>query len=132
MIIGINFNSFRASITEERSRENVTVNSTPRIISVAKRELLDMRDVLEIKFTFETTYEPGIGSIAMDGEVLWRGPGAKRVLKEWEEKQQLEPKVAVEVLNAIFRRCLTKAIEFAADLRLPPPIRFPVVTEKEG
>jgi hypothetical protein len=131
MILGINFSSIRASVGEEKPSENVTINSTPRIIGMAKRELLEMKDVLEIKFAFETTYEPSIGSIAIEGEVLWRGPDAKRILKEWEDKQRIEPKFAVEILNAIFRRCLTKAIELASDLRLPPPIRFPVVTEKK-
>ena len=39
--------------------------------------------------------------------------------------------MALEVLNAIFRRCLTKGIDIAAELGLPPPIRFPVVKSKE-
>lgn len=128
MIIGMNFSSVSAKVDESKlGSKGVTVNSSPTILSVEKADVLDMKDVLRIKFNFAAKYEPALGDILIEGSLLWRNPDAKKVLKMWEEEKKLESKAGVEVLNTIFRRCLAKAVVLAEDVRLPPPVQFPVV-----
>ena len=129
----MNFNSIAASIDEAKiGTKGVSVNSTPKIVSIEKSEVLGMKDVLRVKFDFKTKYEPGLGTISIEGSLLWRGPDAKKILKRWEEEKKVETKVAAEILNAIFRKCLAKAVVLAEDVRLPPPVQFPVVRTKQA
>jgi len=132
-IIGLNFRSIEANINENKVVENVNVNSSPTIEKIEKKEinLPGMKDVLSVNFKFVTNYEPKIGEIVFKGEVLYHRDDMKDILKKWEKDKKIEDPMALEILNAIFRRCLTKAIDLASELRLPPPIRFPIVKPKE-
>jgi len=132
--IGFNINAIDAKVdpTTER-RGNVNVNSSPSITSIEKRDV-DFpvaKDVVAINFKFETKYEPKVGWITMEGEVLYTSDNPKEMIAKWKKEKKMEDDVAIEVLNTIFRRCLAKAIEIAAELRLPPPVSFPIVKLKD-
>lgn len=131
MIIGLNFTAMNAKVEEGKlGTKGISVNSTPKIVAVEKADVLEMKDVLRIKFDFVSKYEPDVGEISLSGALLWRHPDAKKVLKLWEDEKKLETKAAVEILNTIFRRCLAKALILAEDVRLPPPVQLPVVKAK--
>jgi len=132
-IIGVVFNSMEARINRSKASGKIKISSKPTIKNVEKRKisLPHIEDVLVINFEFETKYEPELGSIKFTGEVLYTEENIDEVVKEWEKKQVLKDSIAVPVLNAVFRRCLTKAIEIAEELQLPPPINFPVVKSKK-
>jgi hypothetical protein len=132
-IIGMNFKSIKANINEGKITKNVNVNSSPVIEKMEKKEINmpGIKDVLSIKFKFTTNYEPKIGEIMFEGEVLYNSEDMKEILKKWEKDKKIDDPLAMEVLNAIFRRCLTKGIDIASELGLPPPIRFPIVKPKE-
>ncbi|MBS3053721.1 MAG: hypothetical protein J4469_04430 [Candidatus Aenigmarchaeota archaeon] len=132
--IGFNINAIDAKVdpTTER-RGNVNVNSSPSITSIEKRnvDFPVAKDVVAINFKFETKYEPKVGWITMEGEVLYTSDNPKEMIAKWKKEKKMEDDVAIEVLNTIFRRCLAKAIEIAAELRLPPPVSFPIVKLKD-
>jgi len=132
-IIGVVFNSMEARINRSRASGKIKISSKPAIKNVEKRKisLPHIEDVLVINFEFETKYEPELGGIKFTGEVLYTEENIDEIVKEWEKKQVLKDSIAVPVLNAVFRRCLTKAIEIAEELQLPPPINFPVVKSKK-
>ena len=87
-----------------------------------------MENVLAIKFTFRTFYEPKIGDITITGEILYQAEDAKASVKLWKEKKTVEQKIYLEVTNTILRKCLSKAVMLADELRLPQPVAFPIVT----
>ena len=132
-IIGLNLKSIKANISESKITKSVNVNSTPVIQKVEKKDtnLPGMKDVLSIEFKFTTSYEPKIGELSFEGEVLYYSEDIKEVLKKWEKDKKMDDKLTLEILNAIFRRCLTKGIDLSAELGLPPPIRFPIVKPKD-
>jgi hypothetical protein len=128
-IIGFNFKSINAYVEETMATGEVSINSAPLVESIVRKDVPGFKDVLAINFKFLTKYEPKIGEIEVFGEVLYQTSDAKKILSTWEEKK-LDAKLAVDVLNAIFKKCLTKVIVIADDLRLPPPITFPTVSEE--
>ncbi|MBI2233360.1 MAG: hypothetical protein HYU56_05575 [Candidatus Aenigmarchaeota archaeon] len=132
--IGFNINAIDAKVDPTTERKgNVNVNSSPSITSIEKRDV-DFplaKDVVAINFKFETKYEPKVGWITMEGEVLYTSDNPKEMIAKWKKEKKMEDDVAIEVLNTIFRRCLAKAIEIAAELRLPPPVSFPIVKLKD-
>jgi hypothetical protein len=134
MIVGMNINSIKAEVNREKIPEgSINVGSTPKIENVTKKDIdiLGLKNVLFINFSFDIKYEPGIGNIDFKGDVLYQGKDAEKMLKKWEKEKKLEDSASVEILNAIFRKCLTKAVDIAVELSLPPPVAFPVVKPKE-
>ncbi len=131
-IVGFNLNSIKADVSNRVVKGELNIGSTPTITNVEKRSVMDI-DVAAVSFKFETKYEPGIALITIEGELLYKTDDIKKIIKIWKDEKKLPDDTAVEVLNLIFRRCLTKAIVLSEDIGLPPPLSFPVVrsTEKE-
>jgi hypothetical protein len=128
MIVGFNVTSVKAHSEESReSASEIKINSTPSVLDVEEVKVAEMKDVVRVKFAFTTKYEPKIGEINIEGALLWRGEKYKDVLRLWKDGKKLESGAAIEILNAIFRRCLTRVISLAEELRLPPPLQFPKV-----
>ncbi len=132
-IIGMNFRSINASTNEKTVNEGINVNSTPRIDNIEKSEkdIAGLKDVLKVSFTFETKYEPGVGEIVMKGDVFYQTDNSAGILNKWKKDKKLDDQLALEVINTLFRKCLMKIIDLSAELRLPPPVQFPVLQPKE-
>jgi len=132
-VIGFNFRSIEARTEDKKIEGNVDVNSTPTIENVTKKDISieGMKDVLSFEFSFRTKYNPDIGEINITGEVLYKTDDAKKILAMWKEKK-MNAKITADVLNVVFRKCLTKAIAIADELRLPVPLNFPVVTQEKN
>lgn len=133
-VIGFNINAINARVETAKERKgNVNVNSSPLITGIDKKEieLSGVKDVVAINFQFETKYEPKIGEIMLEGEVLYQSSNSKEIIAKWKKEKRMDDDMAIEVLNTIFRRCLAKAIEISAELRLPPPVSFPIVKLKD-
>ncbi len=127
-IIGFSLKSVNGNATGKKADGDIKINSTPSVDGIKKKELnvAGLKDVLSIEFSFSTKYEPDIGDITITGEVIYQTDDAKNILALWGEKK-IDTKIAVDVVNVIFKKCLTKAITIADELNLPPPINFPVV-----
>lgn len=134
-IIGLNINSINAEISDKmpRGNVNININSTPKITGIEKKDvnMIGMDDVISFSFSFETKYEPDIGKIAFTGEVLYQSLDAKNILNKWKKEKKINDELAVEILNSVFRKCLSKGVDIASELRLPPPISFPLVRTKD-
>jgi hypothetical protein len=128
-IVGINITSVNAHYSDKKVEGTIDVNSTPIVEDIRKKEInfAGLTEVLIIEFKFVTTYNPKIGEIEIRGEVVYQAEDTKKILSLWKEKK-VDSKIAVEVLNVIFKKCLTKSIQLADDLRLPPPVTLPKVT----
>ncbi len=131
-IVGMNFKSINAKFDSDKMAGNLEIGSTPKIENVEKRELnfAGMREAVVISFSFKTQYMPDAAEIAFTGEIIYQTEDAKKLERKWKDTKTLDEEVTVEVFNAIFRKCLIKAIAISEDLKLPPPIVFPVVTKK--
>lgn len=131
-ILGLNLNSISAEAKEIRKGE-ININSTPRITNVDRKELniAGIKDVLSVGFEFETRYEPNVGRIRFEGEVLYQTDDVKGIVNKWKKEKRLDDAMTVEILNAVFRKCLSEGVAIANELRLPPPVSFPVVKTKE-
>lgn len=133
-VVGLNLTSINARMDQNKKlEESVSVNSSPTIEKVEKHDvgMPDFKDVVAIKFSFDTYYSPKIGEISMEGTVLFSSDKSKEIIDKWTKEKKLEESIAVEVMNVIFRKCLTQAISLSAELRLPPPLRFPIVKPKD-
>ncbi len=132
-IVGLNLKSISAKFDEKKIGDSIEISSTPKIENVERRDFkfAGISEALIISFSFKTQYQPEVAEIAFTGEIVYQSEDAKKLAKSWKDNKKLDEQVTVEMFNAIFRRCLTKAVQIADDLRLPPPITFPVVAQKQ-
>ena len=128
-VIGFNFKSVSASVEENNFKGNININSSPSIENIEKHDLsgVGINEAVSIDFKFTTSYDQA-GKIIFEGQILYQVDDAKKVVKQWKDGNKMDDKIALDILNTIFRKCLSKSVELADLLRLPPPIRFPVVT----
>ncbi len=129
-VVGINFTEINGKVNNTKlETAEINVSSAPKITNLVKKDINmgSMKSVIEMDFEFNVKYDPDVGNISLRGNVLFHDNDIDKIMKIWKDKKELDGTVAVEVMNAVFRQSLTKAVVISGDLRLPPPIRFPVV-----
>lgn len=127
-VIGLSFTSMEAKRGKGTVKEEIKINSTPKITEVKEVKIPTLdKKALSLAFEFTTKYDPDIGEIKIGGDLVYVADKSAAVLKQWKEKKSLPENVSVEVLNHLFRRCLLKISNMAEDLQLPPPIQMPRV-----
>ncbi len=107
-------------------RNNVSVKDvTSADISLGK----DTGNAAKFIFEFTSSYEPGIGRILLEGEVLFMDDPARiREMQEsWKKDKKLPQDVMAPVLNSILNKCNVQALILSQDINLPPPIPLPKV-----
>ncbi len=132
-IVGVNFTKIEGHVNDQKiGAVQINVSSSPKIKNVTKKEISmgNIKSVLEMDFEFEVKYDPDVGAIKLTGQVLYHDANPDKIVKAWKEKKELDESIAVDVMNVVFRQSLTKAVVLSGDLRLPPPIRFPIVQGK--
>lgn len=133
-IVGVQFTRVEAK-REGAVKPGVKINSTPKILSVEERnlEMLGKKsNVLLIKFEFVSVYEPKVATVKIDGEILFTDGDAKKAIRQWKKEKTLPEHIVIEVLNTIFRKCLSRVLTIAEDMQLPSPVPMPTVTPKKA
>ncbi len=82
---------------------------------------------------FKSVYEPAVGEITIEGEVIYLAEAkkVKETLDKWKKEQKVENAVLGEVLNAALGKCNIQALILSRDINLPAPIPLPKVGIKE-
>ena len=129
-IVGFSF----TKITAERKssvRGKVNINNNIGIKDVKERELSFSKDQsgLEFQFEFTADYEPQLGSIKLNGEVLYMESSKKvsEVMDRWKKEKKLVQELMTKILNSVLMKCNVQALILSQDLNLPPPIPLPKI-----
>ena len=129
MIVGFNVDSIEAS-RGQAAQGNLQIHYNPKVKSVESAQVKSFdEEVARIEFDFEVQYEAGgeVGaSIKLSGNILWNGDTDK-VVKSWEEDEQLPDDVRAPLMNDLYRKCLSQSVGIADTLNLIPPIPTPQV-----
>lgn len=114
----------------------VKVNNQTNLKEIKEQELPALgkgKKGLAIAFEFKADYageKKNFGEIVIAGDVLYLDEQQDKILKLWKKEKKIPDVVNVQVLNAVLRKCLTKAIALSEDLQLPPPIALPFAAPK--
>lgn len=134
MIVGFAFHRVSTERKVFGPVSEIRVTNDVDIKEVTERPMpIKNRTALGFTFQFTVKYEPGVGEILMDGEVVYLGDAAEqqRALQLWKEKKKVSKEISVEVINTILHHCNVKALEMAQDVHLPSHIPLPKVAKKE-
>ncbi len=133
-VIGMEIKSMEAKRSDD-IRGNLKINNTPKIKDLKERKIQSIgKDVIGFDFEYLCKYEnpekkrgKEVGNIKIEGELLFlTEEDSKKIIKDWKKNKKLPAAIGIPALNAILRKCLSKSINIAEELGLPPPIRFPV------
>ncbi len=134
-IIGFSFTKMHA---EKRSavhgQININNNVSVTDLQDASLSMAQSKKGLKLLFAFTSTFEPGLGSIQLDGEVvlLEDTKVAEELLSNWQKSKSLPQELMPVVLNAILERCNIQALIMARDIGLPAPIPLPKVNMQQN
>jgi hypothetical protein len=133
-IIGFNFRK----ITAERGTSNVGKVNISNNVSLKKVEEASIpvgigkQKALRFSYEFTTKYEPNIGSIIIEGDVLYLSSedAIQKTLKAWKKDKSVDKEILTPILNTILSRCSIKGLLISQDLNLPSPMQLPKVAVK--
>ena len=130
-IVGLSFSTIEGR-RKSIPKGEIKVNSSPKVTDIKEVDLASIgKNALSLDFQFMTEYQPDVGAIKVEGEMIYVADNNTKILAQWKKDKTLPEDTSVEVLNHLFRKCLLKVSEIAEDLQLPIPIQIPRVTAKE-
>ncbi len=131
MIVGFAFTKISAE-KKEGYKGKIDINNNVSIKDVAEDSLnlaKEKQNVLKVKFEFSSRYEPGVGSIIFEGNLLYLEDQkkAKEVLGSWKKDKKLPKEMMANLLNTVLTKCNVQALILSQDINLPSPIPMPKV-----
>lgn len=134
-VIGIVLNAIEAKRTGDFSK-GVKVNNKVTTTNLKEEEIPGISKAgIVIDFKFRSAYESGgqeVAEIVMNGQVYYVGDDVKTIVKFWEKYKNIPENPHVEILNSVFRKCVTRAITVSEDIQLPPPIGMPFAEKRKS
>lgn len=133
-IVGFNFTKISAE-RKSAPKGKIGVKNNISIKEVEKTDLFlgsTKQPGLKIIFEFASIYEPKIGEIALQGEILDIEDEkiVNDVLKGWKSSKKLPDSLMSMVVNSMLTRCNIQALIMSKELMLPPPIPLPKMGQK--
>ena len=86
-------------------------------------------DVLSFNFEYSLNYEPQVGKIFLEGNVLFMEDPkkVKEIITSWEKDKKIPDEIGPSILNTILAKCNIKSLTMSQELNLPPHMRLPIV-----
>ena len=132
MIVGFGFTKLSAE-KGEAGKGKIDINNNVSIKDVQEDNFSLGKDkqqnVLRFIFEFTSKYEPNIGNILFEGELLYmeESKKAKEILNDWKKNKKLPKEMMAGLLNTILTKCNVQALILSQQVNLPPPIPLPKV-----
>jgi len=129
--------SFTKMLAEKKNpvKGNININNNVGIKNLEETKLAINADkkALKLDFEFDSTYEPDVGRIHMEGEVIYLidKEKAEDAVKNWKKNKKVEKEMMTNVLNNVLSKCNIEALILSKDMNLPPPIPMPKVEDKK-
>ncbi len=132
MIVGFGFTKLSAE-KGEPANGKIDINNNVSIKDVKEDDFSLGKDkkqnVLRFIFEFTSKYEPNVGSILFEGELLYMEDPkkTKEILSDWKKDKKLPKELMGGLLNTILTKCNVQALILSQQVNLPPPIPLPKV-----
>ncbi len=131
MIVGFGFTKLSAE-KKEGAKGKIDINNNVSVKSVEESDMplgSDKQKVLRFIFEFTSKYEPAVGTILFEGEILYLDDQkkVKEILNSWKKDKKVQKELMAGMLNTILTKCNIQALILSQQVNLPPPIPMPKV-----
>ena len=135
-IISFNFTKMVAERNEKSKGGKININNNISIKNVELSETaINAKDqkLLRFEFEFKSSYNPDLGSIKLEGDVLMLEEQKKveDIEKGWKKNKTLPAEIMQQVLSAALNKCNIQALILSQQINLPAPIPLPKVETKK-
>ncbi|MBN2112154.1 hypothetical protein JW707_03590 [Candidatus Woesearchaeota archaeon] len=91
------------------------------------------QNALKFSFEFTAKYEPKIGQIVLNGDLIFleKADKIKEIAESWKKSKNIPKEVMAPVLNNVLTKCNVEALILSREINLPPPIQLPKVNVKK-
>lgn len=131
MIAGFNFTKINAEKTEV-ARGKISVNNNVTLKEVVESDVSfgkQKQNAVSFKFEFTSQYDPSIGLIKFEGDVLYidEPKYIKEILASWKNEKKIKKELMAGIINVILTKCNIEAMILSQQINLPSPIPLPKV-----
>ncbi len=130
-VVKINLHKISAERNLESRGGTIKINNNVSLKSVEDLGFgVEGKKGLRFTFSFNCSYEPDLGKIDVEGQVLYVGEDAKveEIKKGWEKEKRIPLDVMQEIINASLHKGNIEAIKISEEVNLPSPLPMPKVT----
>lgn len=116
--------NLRAKVTQVKINNNVALKDIEDLAFSA-----DGKKGLKFGFSFTCNYEPDLGKIEVEGQVLYLDEEKKidAIKRSWEKDKRVPMDVMESIINASLHKGNIQAIKISEDVDLPSPLPLPKV-----
>lgn len=134
-VIGFNFRKITAEKSPSALAGKINIANNVSLKNVEEVSVplgKDKHKALKFVYEFVTKYEPAVGNINIEGDILYLATKEThdKTLKEWKKDKKIDKDILNPLLNTILTRCSIKGLLISQDLNLPSPVQLPKVTVK--
>ena len=131
MIAGFGFTKLSAE-KHEPAKGKIDINNNVSVKEAREDNFFigkDKQGIIKFIFEFTSKYEPAIGTILFEGEILYldEPKKIKEILNSWKKDKKISPEIMANLLNTILTKCNVQALILSQEINLPPPIPMPKV-----
>lgn len=132
-IVGFSLQKINVERNDVRlGKMKVDSNASLRNVEKVSMKLGKSENVLKLSFSHDTKYEPGIGSMTMEGYVLFLESEDRmdELAEAWKKDKKLPKEVMQAVMNKVLNDCSVLGVLLSREINLPPSIPVPKVALK--
>jgi len=130
-IVKINLHKLSAERNLNSTAGQVRINSNVSLKDVEELSFAaDGKKGLKFTFFFSCAYEPDLGKIEVEGQVLYVDEEKKveSVKKGWDKDKKVPVDLMEQIINAALHKGNIQAIKISEEVSLPSPLPLPKLT----
>ncbi|MCX6694862.1 MAG: hypothetical protein NTU61_01005 [Candidatus Altiarchaeota archaeon] len=115
----------------DKKVSNIEIKANSTVVSMKREKDKRVGDYLLVKFKYVVNYEPGVGSIQLEGSLWYTNDDLDKQMKEEKDKIELKSEAVKEITNTIIQESVVEALDVSRRIILPPPLQLPTVNVKQ-
>lgn len=129
-IVKINLHKLSAERNLDAKVGQVKINNNVSLKNVEEMDFsADNKKGLKFTFDFICNYEPELGKIVVEGQVIFVEEAKKvdEIKAGWEKNKKIPMEIMEQIINAALHKGNIQAIKISEDVSLPSPLPLPKV-----
>lgn len=129
-ILSFGFNKILVEKKTKASKQ-INIKSGLHIMDVKSSDMIKdaKQKAFSVQFRFEVDYQPKVGTINLEGELLYLASEelAKEMEDAWNKNKSLPKEAGTVIFNRILQNCNVEALILSREINLPAPLQLPKV-----
>ncbi|MBT6774875.1 hypothetical protein HOA91_05910 [Candidatus Woesearchaeota archaeon] len=129
-IVKINLHKVHAERDLDAKGGQIKINNNVSVKNVEEMSFaVEGKKGLKFTFSFNCNYEPNLGKIDVEGQVLFVEDEAKinEIKETWDKDKKIPMDIMEQIVNAALHKGNIQAIKISEEVSLPSPLPLPKV-----